>query len=138
MIRSQSLNQLEKSTFQETAITGFLKTDDSKKLIETFKNEGGFTVLEMNVNAGRYVVGLQGFSVSIVTADSYISKAIDILMQLVSITKDAVGYGVWKDADTIYFDTIYVTDDLEEAKRIGEENGEIAIYDRVEDRAIIL
>jgi hypothetical protein len=55
MIRSQSLNQLEKSTFQETAITGFLKTDD-----------------------------------------------------------------------------------LEEAKRIGEENGEIAIYDRVEDRAIIL
>ena len=39
MIRSQSLNQLEKSTFQETTITGFLKTDDSKKLIKITEQE---------------------------------------------------------------------------------------------------
>jgi hypothetical protein len=87
---------------------------------------GGYTSDSVE---GRYVVGI---------GNIYTGHRQGVAYAIRHLAYSTDRYGMWLDNDTklVYVDRVYGTDNLELALMLGKDNGELAIYDRVECKEI--
>jgi hypothetical protein len=136
MVRSNSVTR-QNNLFTLDRITGHIKTSSINQIKAYVLRTGGATVLRSAAKAGRYVVGMDGFSA---TASDGLSDKFGAFIDVINKTAgllDGDGFGIWLDGDGhIYFDVIITFDDRREAIEYAKAGNEIAIYDRKEETEI--
>ena len=96
---------------------------------ETFKFRGT-TYVPAHLPAelfGRYVVGVGG---DVVSVDA------DIYELTLHYLRSGRPFGTWIESGRLYFDFVEFFDDLDQAIQCAKENGQIAIYDLLNEECI--
>jgi hypothetical protein len=110
----------------------------ASELIFAAKNQGGGTF----TRSATYFSGKNGFVVggivpSLVIEPSAITiEAVERTEEWIERNRSARYYGSWNDAGTIHIDAVDIIEDREEAIRLAEERGELAIYDLAADEEV--
>ena len=109
--------------------------------------EGGGTV---GRSAGR-VRPTAGYAVSVKGAEMRLPKVLPpesmlvqwldfIALPIADLQEELSGrvayFGVWRDGDHLYFDVSLLVGDLEEALKIGEDNGQKAVWDFARNESV--
>lgn len=104
-------------------------------LREQLRKRGGFTALYNSNNAGRYIVGIKGFTVHM---DSLKLRHIDQIVKVAAATVGADGFGAWVGEGIVYLDAIRTEDNKDNALYWARRYDQLAIYDTETDASIYL
>lgn len=96
---------------------------------------GGFTILFNDDNAGRYVIGVKGFTVHI---ESFKLRHIEQIAKIAAETPGVDGFGAWINNGVVYLDAIRTAYNKYIALYWARRYDQLAIYDTETDASIYL
>ena len=102
---------------------------------EVVKNGTGHTFTPL---PGRYIVSLPGEKVFDTTVVGAVDRATVAVCEDMERTGDGTSVGLWMDRGLLYVDVSESYDSLEDAMRVGRERDQLAIYDQVADKVIVV
>lgn len=111
-----------------------------RKLIEAIHeiaqdNPNGFTV---SLETLSLVSPSKGFSVALKeTQNCFGDEGLKKVIQVAKKTNSKL-VGGWKDGHLFYYDAVLIVENLEEAKKLGVENEQLAIWDFEKSETIYL
>lgn len=94
---------------------------------------GGFTVLFNSESAGRYIVGVKGFTVH---SNDLKLRHINQISVVTTITPGVDGFGAWLEDGIVHLDVIQTEDNKDSALNLARRHEQLAIYDRYTDETI--
>lgn len=105
------------------------------KINKVIENNTGHT---FNPLPGRYIVSLPGEKVFDTAKDGAVERATVAVLEDMERTGENMSVGLWMDRGLLYVDVSESYDSLEDAMRVGRERDQLAIYDQVADKVIVV
>lgn len=96
---------------------------------------GGFTVLYEPDSAGRFVIGMRGFTVH---SEDFKLRHIEQIAIVAAGTFGAHGFGAWISEGIVYLDVIQSDDNKDSALNLARRYNQLAIFDSVTGASIYL